>query len=143
MSMALLFAKLNLAIKDNNLSETKEIVKQLNLLSEHETNFVISTFDLQTLSESFENESFYYFLFNITNQQINLELWRFLSGYIPNKYEQKKISKNDVQVFIQDQMKLYYEDQLKEIKYFTLIRLCMMIEDYNTIIEIKNRLEKE
>ena len=39
-------------------------------------------------------------------------------------------------------MDLNYYDDNKEFKYYTLIRLSMLIRDYDTIAEIKNRLSK-
>ena len=38
-------------------------------------------------------------------------------------------------------MQLNYSDALKDIKYFTLIRFAMMIEEYDIIQDIKLRLE--
>lgn len=143
MSIALQFANLNLAIVNNDLETTKLVVEELNNLTNGEGEITINSVDMQTLSEQADNESFKYFLLNFKgNQAMNRELWYFLSNYIPQKHSHNLLSDEEIHNFVQSQMDLNYYDDNKEFKYYTLIRLSMLIRDYDTIAEIKNRLSK-
>lgn len=142
MSMTLAFADLCIGIMHNNLEQTKLAVQQLNEFTDGvDYGFVINARDLANLAKNFDNESFEYFLLNVDNQTLNRDLWIFLASYFANKYEMSQITKEQILNFINTQMDIHYSDVLKEIKYFTLIRLAMMIEEYDVITEIKLRLE--
>lgn len=143
--LSLSFANLCIGIINNDLEQTKIAVEELNNLTEDtiDYSFIIGSRDLANLAKNFDNESFHYFLLNIDNQPINRELWIFLSTYLQNKYEMSQISKAQILNFIHTQMAANYTDALKDIKYFTLIRFAMMIEEYNIVQVIKTRLEAQ
>lgn len=144
-SMALLFAKINLAILDNDLKETSTVLSQINEFSQTNDDIIVNVVDLETLcNKSSNNNCFRYFIQNLqSNQATNKELWYFYSNYFLNQFTNGLISKEDLQNFINSQMAINFQDENKDMKYYTLIRIAMALEDYETIKTIKSRLESE
>lgn len=139
-SFAILFADLILAIKDNDLDKTKEIVTTLNkmILSDE----VIESSDFLTSTDLFylqkNNESYEYLINNIIPADENTEkdLFNLKIQILQKKFETNQISTNEIKEFLNNNQNNYPVESA-----LSILRLAMLIKDYDLIIKIKSQLE--
>lgn len=139
-SFAILFADLILAIKDNDLDKTKEIVATLNemILSDE----VIKSGDFLTSTDLFylqkNNESYEYLINNIIPADENTEkdLFNLKIQILQKKFETNQISTNEIKEFLNNNQNNYPAGSA-----LSILRLAMLIKDYDLIIKIKSQLE--
>lgn len=139
-SFAILFADLILAIKDNDLDKTKEIVTTLNkmILSDE----VIESSDFLTSTDLFylqkNNESYEYLINNIIPADENTEkdLFNLKIQILQKKFETNQISTNKIKEFLNNNQNNYPVESA-----LSILRLAMLIKDYDLIIKIKSQLE--
>lgn len=140
-SFAVLFADLILAIKDNDLDKTKEIVATLNemILSDE----VIESGDFLTSSDLFylqeDNESYDYLINNLIPVDENTEkdLFNLKMQLLQRKFETNRISLNEVKEFLNNNKNNYPAKSV-----LSILRLAMLVKDYDLIIKIKSQLEE-
>lgn len=139
-SFAILFADLILAIKDNDLDKTKEIVITLNkmILSDE----VIESGDFLTSTDLFylrkNNESYEYLINNIIPADENTEkdLFNLKIQILQKKFETNQISTNEIKEFLNNNQNNYPVGSA-----LSILRLAMLVKDYDLIIKIKSQLE--
>lgn len=139
-SFAILFADLILAIKDNDLDKTKEIVITLNkmILSDE----VIESGDFLTSTDLFylrkNNESYEYLINNIIPADENTEkdLFNLKIQILQKKFETNQISTNEIKEFLNNNQNNYPAGSV-----LSILRLAMLVKDYDLIIKIKSQLE--
>lgn len=142
-SFALLLINLIESIQNNDLSKTKENINNIINWEQDNPGFEsLTSGDIISLKA--ENDSFRYLIYNYTSSNKNVleTLWNLKSHDLMDRFNNKIISGQDIEDFIYSE----YEDKnslIKNYKYLNLIRLAMLIENYEFIQRIKLDLRGE
>lgn len=139
-SFAVLFADLILAIKDDDLDKTKEIVATLNemILSDE----VIESGDFLTSSDLFylqeDNESYDYLINSLipADENTKKDLFNLKMQILQRKFETNQISLNEIKEFLNNNQNNYPAESA-----LSILRLAMLTKNYDLIIKIKSQLE--
>ena len=142
-SFALLLINLIESIQNNDLSKTEENINSIINWEQDNPGFKsLTSGDIISLKA--ENDSFRYLIYNYTSldKDVLETLWNLKSHDLMDRFNNKIISGQDIEDFIYAE----YEDKnslIKNYKYLNLIRLAMLIEDYEFIQKIKLNLRGE
>lgn len=138
-SFAVLFADLILAIRDDDLDKTKEIVATLNEMIQ--SSEVIESGDFLTSQDIFclqqSNDSYDYLVNNIVpvDEAAGKDLFNLKIDNLQNRFEQNKITIEDIQAFVDKNIDIPKGCEVR------MLRLAILIKDYDLIIKIKSQLE--
>lgn len=137
MKFAMLLADLYIAIKENNLEETKNLIAIFNE-NKNEYNMDFIPVDFEQLET--DNESFNYLLNNLqTTGESAKSFWNYHSGRIVQQFQQKQLNKNDLNDFIQKSL----NNTIENYQHLNLLRIAMLADNKDFIVSLKTKMAQE
>lgn len=137
MEFAMLLANLYIAIKENNLEETKNLIAIFNE-NKNEYNMDFIPVDFEQLET--DNESFNYLLNNLqTTGESAKSFWNYHSGRIVQQFQQKQLNKNDLNDFIQKSL----NNTIENYQHLNLLRIAMLADNKDFIVSLKTKMAQE
>ena len=137
MEFAMLLANLYIAIKENNLEETKNLIAIFNE-NKNEYNMDFIPVDFEQLET--DNESFNYLLNNLqTTGESAKSFWNYHSGRIVQQFQQKQLNNNDLNDFIQKSL----NNTIENYQHLNLLRIAMLADNKDFIVSLKTKMAQE
>ena len=126
----LLLIDLTLAVKDNNLQQTQEIVSELNEITTSSSN-LFDFFRINILlQQNYNNESLKYVIYNLNNYY-NMEAFRWA-------IDLEELVEHGNEESIRDFLETVDFNNIKDYQISGLIRLYNVIQDYEGLIALKS-----
>ena len=137
MEFAMLLADFYIAIKENNLEETKNLIAIFNE-KKNEYNMDFIPIDFEQLET--DNESFNYLLNNLqTVGESAKSFWNYHSGRIVQQFQQKQLNKTDLNDFIQKSS----NNTIENYQHLNLLRIAMLANNKDFIVSLKTTMAQE